>query len=463
MKEAQHSSFSKLQATFLGAAGEVTGSCTLLDTPDGLVLVDCGMYQGHHTHDQVKRAAVSPVRIRCVLLTHAHLDHCGLLPWLGAHGFSGPIFATPGTRDLAQIILADSARLQEEEAAYRRRHGRKTDRPLYTERDVERLMPHFVGIDYNWPFEPVPSMTVDLHDAGHILGAASLHLTVGEREIVFSGDIGHRGRPILRDPDPPPSAHTVVTEATYGDRLQPSPQEATEQLLAAMLELHERGGVAVIPSFAVGRTQTLLYEFEEMMRLGKMPRLPIFLDSPMAIEACAIFRRYPQYFDDDARALLAQGIDPLAFDELHFCRTVDQSKALNDMEGPAVIIAGSGMCTGGRVRHHLRQRLSRPEDMVIFVGYQAQGTLGRVLVEGAEKVKLYGEWVPVRARVTTVHGYSAHADQAGLLAWLQSIHGVEQVLINHAEPDAASVYADLVHKRLGLKAHVVSQFESVDL
>lgn len=444
-----------MKATFLGAAGTVTGSCTLLETSAGAILIDCGMYQGRREAKQLSRFTHPLHRIRCVILTHAHIDHSGLLPWLCQHGFAGPVYATGGTRDLCQILLADSARLQQEEAAYRARKGHRVVEPLYTELDVVEAKARFVAIEYNWPFEPLPGLRAEFFDAGHILGAASVALDGDNRTVVFSGDVGRRGRPLIRDPQPPPAASTVVTEATYGDRLQPGPEEAADALASAVSAVAQRGGVCVIPVFAVGRAQGIIYELGELMRARRIPRMPVFLDSPLAIEALAVFERHKDYFDQDTMALLAQGIDPLAFAELHTCRTVDESKALNQLTEPAIILAGSGMCTGGRVRHHLRVRLPNPQDAVLFVGYQAHGTLGRILVEGVDRVKLYGEWVPVNAEIRVIEGFSAHADREELLAWLSQIDGVGKVLINHAEPEAAAAYAEAVRVRLGLPVEPV--------
>lgn len=463
MSSANTGPAARLRATFLGAAEAVTGSCTLLQTAQGPVLVDCGMHQGAHEPDDPKRLTFAPRKIRALLLTHAHLDHSGLLPWLCAHGFAGPVFATAGTRDLCQILLTDSAKLQEEEAAYDLRRGKTRRAPLYTQADVEAAMRYFVALDYHWPFEAIPGLTAEFYDAGHILGAASLHLRFGNRQVVFSGDIGTRGRPLLRDPQPPPHAHSVVTEATYGDRRQPPIEQAVEDLAGALRRVYDRGGVAVIPSFAVGRTQTLLYELGQMMREDVLPRVPVFLDSPLAIEACAVFRRHRDYFDQATHTLLAQGFDPLSFPGLEFSRTVQQSKALNELAQPAVIIAGSGMCTGGRVRHHLRRRLPHRQDAVILVGYQAHGTLGRILSDGAERVKLYGDWVPVRAEVRSVQGFSAHADQQGLLHWLEAVDGVEQVVINHAEAEVAAAYADFLAQHTSHTPQVARQYGTYDL
>ncbi|MGD9519592.1 MAG: MBL fold metallo-hydrolase [Armatimonadota bacterium] len=463
MTSAETTQSSPLQATFLGAAETVTGSCTLVKIEAGSFLVDCGLYQGEHEPDQLKRLLFAPRRLEAVVLTHAHMDHSGLLPWLCAHGFAGPIFATSGTRDLCQIMLADSAKLQEEEAAYRARKGGKATVPLYRQSDVDATMSRFVAIEYQWPFEALPGATVEFHDAGHILGAASVRLSVADREVVFSGDIGPRGRPIVRDPLPPSHARTVITEATYGDRTHPGEDNAVEQLAEAVGRVSERQGVAIIPVFAVGRSQVIIYHLGELMRGGQLPDMPIFLDSPLAIEAMAVFQRHTEYFDQDTKVLYSQGVDPLSPPTLHYCRTVEDSKALNDLAGPAVILAGSGMCTGGRVRHHLRQRLGRDRDAVIFVGYQAQGTLGRILSDGVESVRLYGDWIPVRAEIVTIHGFSAHADQRGLLEWLQAIEGVEQVIINHAEEQPGKAYSDLVSRWTGAAPQIAQQFTTHDL
>jgi metallo-beta-lactamase family protein len=321
-------------------------------------------------------------------------------------------------------------------------------------------MSRFVPIEHNWPFQPLHPLTVTFHDAGHILGAASIHIATETREIVFSGDIGPRGRPVMGDPKPPPHAHYVVTEATYGDRLHPSADEARSHLASSLLKVAQRGGVAIIPVFAVGRAQTLLYELGELMRTGQIPTMPVFLDSPLAIEAVSVFRRHTEYFDPSTNSLLARGVDPLFFPNLNFCRTVEESKALNDLEGPAVIFAGSGMCTGGRVRHHLRHRLPNHKDAVIFVGYQAEGTLGRILSDGTEKVKLYGEWVSVKAEIINIAGFSAHADQKGLLQWLAAIQGVEKVFINHSEKDVAPLYAQAVTNQTGLQPVLPTLFST---
>lgn len=435
---------SGLQLTFFGAAGEVTGSCTLIEAGDTTLLVDCGLHQGGHETGQIDRFTFQPWQVQAVILTHAHLDHAGLLPWLCRSGFTGPVFATPGTRDVCQVLLTDSAKLQEEDAAYAERRGAKPHPPLYTRADVPEAMSRIVAVEYTWPFEVAPGVSAEFYEAGHILGAASVRLTFRRHEVIFSGDIGARGRPIVRDPQPPPHAHTVITEATYGDRLHPPISSSVDALAEAIRDIVERGGVAMVPVFAVGRTETILYELGALMRAGRIPPIPVYLDSPLALEAVAVLRRHLDYYDEEARALLSQGIDPLAFPSLHLVRTPEESRQLNDLAGPAIVLAGSGMCTGGRIRHHLRNRLPNPRDMVIFVGYQAAGTLGRILVEGAHEVKLYGEWVPVRAEVRSIEGFSAHADQNGLLAWLKAIEGVERVIINHAEPAAAAAYVETV-------------------
>ncbi len=454
---------SNVRLQFLGAAGTVTGSCILVETSAGTFMVDCGLYQGGHEREQLSRMIYPPRQVDWLILTHAHIDHCGLLPWLCSRGFAGPIYATSGTRDLAQILLMDSARLQQEEASYHRRHGQRAVEPLYDEGQVVETMGRFVAIEYNWPFEPAPGIEVEFYDAGHILGAASVAVRVGDVQVVFSGDIGPRGRPLIRDPQPPAAGDVAVCEATYGNRLHPPISQAVGDLAAAVRRVIERGGVAIIPVFAVGRCQTIIYELGMLMREGELPSVPIFLDSPLAIEAMEVFRRHLQYFDEETLELIRQGIDPLRPAQLELCHTVDQSKALNELTEPAIILAGSGMCTGGRVRHHLRVRLGNERDGVIFVGYQAQGTLGRLLTDGVEKVKLYGEWVPVRAEIIPIHGFSAHADQQGLAGWLRGIQGLRRVLIDHAEPEAAEAYQEVVREQLGLAAEVVQLYGSYEV
>jgi metallo-beta-lactamase family protein len=386
-----------------------------------------------------------------------------MLPWLCRKGFAGPIFATPGTRDLCQVILADSAHVQAEDASYSHRHGEQPSEPLYTPDDIPETMSRFVARDYGRAFPVVAGIEVEYHEAGHILGAASIAMGLAGRQVVFSGDIGPRGRPLMRDPDPPPSAGTAITESTYGDRLHPPLDQSVEELAQAIHDLAGRRGVLMMPVFAVGRTEAMLYQFGELMREGRIPKLPVYLDSPLALEAVAVVRRHLDDLDEVAQALIRQGTDPLTFPSLKLVRTVDESKGLNRLEGPAVIMAGSGMCTGGRIRHHLRNRLANPDDMVLFVGYQAVGTLGRILADGAKQVKLYGEWVQVKAEVRSIGGFSAHADQQGLLGWLKAIDGVRLVILNHGEPGAVATYAEVV-KAAGLPApHVAALYETIGL
>jgi metallo-beta-lactamase family protein len=449
--------------TFLGGAGTVTGSCCWAQTPAGCFLVDCGFFQGGHEGDQLPRMVFRPREIKAVVLTHAHLDHSGMLPWLCKSGFYGPIFATPGTRDLCQVMLADSAHLQLEEAQYQRKKGLEAREPLYTPEDIPETMSRFVAMDYGWPFQAAPDVQAEFYDAGHILGAASVRLTGDERQVVFSGDLGQGGRPIIRDPDPPPEAKTVVMEATYGDRVHQPYKESVEELRQAILRVAKRRGVIMIPVFAVGRSQNIIYELGDMFRNGKLPKMPVYLDSPLAIESVEVFRRHEEYFDDEAKALIAKGIDPLSFDGLHFCGTVDDSKALNNLAGPAIIMAGSGMCTGGRIRHHFFNRLADEKDAVIFVGFQAEGTLGRILTDGATQVKLQGEMISVRAEIINIEGFSAHADQTGLIGWLKHIKGVKRLFLNHAEPKAAeALTAKALEERLPAP-HVLSQQETIDM
>jgi metallo-beta-lactamase family protein len=449
--------------TFVGAAGTVTGSCCWAQTPAGCFLVDCGLFQGGHEGDQLPRMVFRPREIKAVVVTHAHLDHSGMLPWLCKSGFYGPIFATPGTRDLCQIMLADAAHIQAEDAQYARKKGLPAAEPLYTPDDIPETMSRFVAIDYRWPFKVGPEIEAEFYDAGHILGAASVRLTGYDRQVVFSGDLGEGGRPIIRDPDVPPEAKTVIMEATYGDRLHQPYDESVEELRQAILRVAERGGVVMIPVFAVGRSQQMIYELGAMFRAGKLPKMQVYLDSPLAIESVEVFKRHEEYFDDEAQALIKQGIDPLNFDGLHFCRTVDDSKGLNTAPGPATIMAGAGMCTGGRIRHHFFNRLPNEKDAVIFVGYQAARTLGRILVDGVKTVKLQGEMIPVRAEIINIEGFSAHADQTALIEWLKKIKGIERLFLNHAEPKAAEALTQKVSEANLPTPHVLSQQETIDM
>jgi len=435
-----------MKLSFHGAARGVTGSCHLLEAGGLRLLIDCGLYQGRQEieNENSRPLGFDPGAIDHLLLTHAHLDHCGRIPLLVIRGFRGEIVSTAATRELAQLILLDAAHLQEEEA---RRAGRKPPRrlaastaPLFTVADAAHSLERFGRIaNYDEPIALNDAITVTFVDAGHILGSASVVIDVREgatsRRVVFSGDVGGTGHPIVRDPAPTPRADYVVMETTYGDRLHRGLQDSVEELWQAVHATLARGGNVIIPAFALERSQEILYFLREGVDRGRLPRtVPVFLDSPMAISATEIMRRHPECFDDDVRHAIAGG-DPFALPGLHFARDPADSMAINRINGGAIIMAGSGMCTGGRVRHHLRHNLSREASSVIFVGYAAAGTLAREIIDGAQVVRIFDEEVRVRAHIHTINGFSAHADQGELLAWHESSGNPRMTYLVHGDAD----------------------------
>ncbi|HET9670645.1 MAG TPA: MBL fold metallo-hydrolase [Casimicrobiaceae bacterium] len=445
---------------FHGAARGVTGSCYLLEAAGRRILVDCGFFQGPREIADDNRDAFGfdPREIDFLLLTHAHLDHCGRIPLLAKAGFRGEIVATPATRELARLVLLDAAHLQEEDArrSDRRaqRRGGEAEGPLYTIDEAAWSFDRFGrSAAYGERLVLDEGIAVTFLDAGHILGSASLVVEATEsaarRTIVFSGDVGSPGHPILRDPTPPPHADVLVMESTYGDRCHRSLAESVEELWQAIADTLARGGNAIIPAFALERSQEILYFLRQGIEQNRLPRtLPVFLDSPMAISATEIMRRHPECFDAEALALFARH-ESIAPPGLRFSRETADSIALNRITAGAVIIAGSGMCTGGRVRHHLRHHLWREASSVIFVGFAAEGTLAREIIDGATTVQLLGEPVRVRAHVHTINGFSAHADQRELLAWQASAAAARTFLV-HGEPRRGmKSLADLLEARGG--------------
>ena len=448
-----------MMLSFHGADGAVTGSCHRLEAGGLKLLVDCGLYQGRREIVDENRAAFGfdPKEIDVVLLTHAHLDHCGRIPLLVKQGFRGEIIATAATRELARLVLLDSAHLHEEDArhAERRAHrrGAPPPPPLYTVPDAMWCLDRFGRVAAYGETLPLNGkVSATFIDAGHILGSAAVAVDIGHggarRRIAFSGDIGTAGHPIVRDPALPPRADYVVMETTYGDRLHRSLQDSVEELWQAVHDTLQRGGNVIIPTFALERSQELLFFLREGVDRGRLPpSLPVFLDSPMAISATEIMRRHPECFDEDARRALA-GADPFALPGLRFSREAADSMALNRITGGAVIIAGSGMCAGGRVRHHLRHNLWRAQSSVIFVGYAAEGTLARRIIDGAQLVEIFGESVQVNARIHTINGFSAHADQAALLAWHASTGEPAMTFLVHGDPDhGMKSMAELLERR----------------
>ena len=427
-----------------GAAKQVTGSCHLITCNDHRVLIDCGLFQGS---DEVERGnaepfGFDPARIDVLLLTHAHLDHCGRIPLLVRQGFRGRIITTAATRELARVVMLDSAGIQEEDARRAQRRNRRGDvvtPPLYTLDDALHALDFFTtDVAYDEAVPVVEGITARFLDAGHILGSASILLQLDDgqqqRSMLFSGDLGNPGRPILRDPTPAPAADYVVMESTYGDRAHRSVPDSVDEMYQAIRETVARRGNVVIPSFALERTQEILYYLHRGIRSGAIPQhVRVFLDSPMAISATEIFRRHPECFDDGFLDELQHG-DPFAMPGLHFTRETTESMAINSIDGGAIILAGSGMCNGGRIRHHLKHNLWRDRSSVVFVGYAAEGTLARRIVDGAASVRIFNEDITVRAQVWTINGFSAHADQQSLLAWLGDAPR-RKVFLVHGEYD----------------------------
>ncbi len=444
-----------MKISFHGADQGVTGSCHLLTCAGQRVLIDCGLYQGSRELDEENREpfGFDPATVNFLLLTHAHLDHCGRIPLLVKEGFRGEIITTAASRELARLVMLDAAHIHEEDAEHRARqaarHGRRTEdiTPLYTTLDALNSLDAFGRTaSYGKPLELAPGIRATFCDAGHILGSASILLELEEkgrrRRVLFSGDMGYSGRVILRDPAPPPAADVVVMETTYGDRCHKALQPSVEELYEAVNDTFRRGGNVVIPSFALERSQEILYYLREGVEQGELPAtMQVFLDSPMAITATEIFRRHPECYDAEAAALFREGHDPFSLPGLRFTRETAQSMAINRISGGALIMAGSGMCTGGRVRHHLKHNLWRHDCSVIFVGYAARGTLARRIIDGARSVHIFREEIPVRARIYTIGGFSAHADRNELLAWFARTGGPEQTFLVHGEEEAMAHFA----------------------
>jgi len=453
-----------MQLTFHGAAGEVTGSATLLQTRRATVLIDFGLHQGgveaevRNRRFALRRIIESARGLDAVVLTHAHIDHCGRLPLLDRWGYTGPIFATPPTCDLVPIMLRDSASVQQSDAQRasrrRERQGKPTVNPLYDAASVEKILPQLVAVPYLQEQEIAPGITLRFYDAGHILGSASVELRVregeSERIVVFSGDIGPHGTPMLRDAVPPPHADVVVLESTYGDRDHRSREDTRTEFVTLLREAMWENQKVLIPAFAVGRTQNLLFEIAQMMRSELVPRFPVYVDSPMATSVTALYRRHHDLFDEQARALIDQGDGVMDFPDLHFTRSPEESRKLNDLWCCAVIIAASGMCTGGRILHHLRHNLWRHGTQVVIVGYQAKGSLGRRLVEGAKRVTIFGEPIIVRSRIHTLGGLSAHAGQSELIQWAGAYRNQQpRVFLNHGEDNPRAALAAALRQRFG--------------
>ncbi|MBN2217627.1 MAG: MBL fold metallo-hydrolase [Pirellulales bacterium] len=464
----------KLQ--FLGAARQVTGSRYYLQVNGARLMVDCGMFQERDSLDRNwEPSPVRPDRIDAVLLTHAHVDHCGLLPKLVAEGFRGKIFTTPATTDLADIVLRDAAKIQEEDAAFKQKRHRKEGRrgrhpvkPLFTDREVQRTLPLFRSVDYRRPFEIAEGLTASFHDAGHILGSAMIELNVREngasRRIVFSGDVGQWDKPIIRDPAVFTQADYVVMESTYGIRVHENFTNVESRLAQIVEETVVAGGNVVIPTFAIERAQELIYHLGNLINQRRVPDVPVYLDSPMASEVTGVFLRHKDCFDEEAWRRISEGDAPLRFPGLRMVQSTEESKAINRLDTPAVIMATSGMCTAGRIKHHLTHNITRPESTLLFVGYQATGTLGRQILGKPPEVRIFGRLWPLRARVEHLDGFSGHADCPGLMRWLGSLKEPPRMLfLTHGEEESALGLSRKIKDEKGWETLVPHYQQTVEL
>lgn len=437
-----------------GAAGEVTGSKHFLETPGACIQVDCGVFQGRRqeTYSRNKELPYDAASVDACILTHGHLDHCGNLPTLLKHGFEGPIYATPATIDIARLILMDSAHIQESDAKFarklsqkKRRKGRFIPEPLYDFEDVERTMKRFKPARYQERTEIGEGIRMTLFDAGHILGSAMALLEVEEggrtRRVVFGGDMGRRGLPILRDPQMPPDPDVFVCESTYGNRLHDEIGFAQKELAQVIQDTSAKGGKVIIPAFAIGRTQELIFILHLLSDEGAIPEIPIFVDSPMAVKATGIFKAHPECYDQATKeAFTSHSVNPFGFERLTLIRDVDESKKLNGLNGPAIIISASGMAEAGRILHHLMNTVEDPRNTILIVGYQAEHTLGRRIADRNEEVKIFGEEFKLRARVKILNAFSAHADYEEIRGLFSgySPRSLERIFLVHGEPDARS-------------------------
>lgn len=454
-----------MKITIYGAAGGVTGSAYYVETSEARILVDCGMFQGSKKEEEQNRFAppVDYKRLDAIVLTHAHLDHCGRLPLAIKAGYKHAIYATPATIEIAALILRDSYRIHisdlEKINRMRERQGKDPLPPLYEESDVEQAIAQMESIPYQQPYMVGPKLQVIAHEAGHILGSVSIKLIDSSEEkpksVVFTGDLGGNGLPIIKDSEPFTEADMVFLESTYGDRDHKSLPATLDEAVEIVKEAVAMKGKILVPAFAVGRTQDLLYYIDEAFHRGNVPTFPVYLDSPMAISATKIYLDHPELYDTESQVLNLRGQFRKDLTRVHLTETAKESKKINDVKGTCMIIAGSGMCTAGRILHHLRHNLWRPETSVVIVGYQAHGTLGRMLVEGEPFVRIYGEEIAVKARIFKLGGFSAHAGQTQLLQWFSFMAPSKpRVVLVHGEDKARKTLAEKILTDFGLKAAI---------
>lgn len=449
-----------MRLTFCGGAGQVTGSNYLLESKNGeKILIDCGLSQGGRfaEEDNFKPFPYDPKEIKAVLVTHAHVDHIGRIPQLVKQGFQGPVYSTPPTRDFAELLLLDSEHILSKES---RAAGHD---PIYETEDIEATMEIWEGVPYHKMFQ-IGGFNIELFDAGHVLGSAFYRVHVDGKSIIFSGDVGNSPAPIIRDLEDLPESDYMLLESTYGGRVHDGADTRQKDLKEAIVETIKAGGVLMIPAFALERTQDLLFYLDTLVESGQIPSVPIYMDSPLAIKLTAIYEKYRSYFNEASAAEIALGNDILKFPGLHSCLTSEESKAINNVPAPKVIIAGSGMSNGGRILHHEMRYLSDPKSCLLIVGYQARGTLGRRIQDGDKVVRIFGVEVQVRAKIRSMNSYSAHADGPHLLAWLKPRRDtLKKVFMIHCEEDQGDYLAGKIKSELGVEAHVPVQGEVVEL